>query len=160
MIRSGRAASSFSLIALAFRLSHNGAEWALGLSGLGLPIQTVLFARVAGELLRVLQESIFIPILHRVFSLGIDDREQGLNREQLILADPAVENFLLAFLRVKNPARAFFHQRDRKRPIVLADHQNEVVAFLNELVLFIVGLNKFFASTRVSYLVSRKDQFL
>src|ERR1700746_668667 len=142
MIRTGRAAGSFSLIALAFRLRHDGAERALGLSRFGVPIQTVLFSRVAGELLGVLQETIFIPVFHRVFTLGIDDGEQGLNREQLILADSAVENFLFAFLCVKNPARASFHQRDRKRPIVLADHQNEVVAFLNELVLFIVGFNK------------------
>ena len=85
-----RAAGLLFLVTLTPCPHHDRTERTLGLTLLCFLVQSILFSRIADKFLCVLQETVFIPVFHRIFALGIDNRQQGLNRKQLVLADPAV----------------------------------------------------------------------
>ncbi len=138
MIRNG-CARRFCLITLTPNLGHDQTKWALRLALLRLPIQAISFTGVAHEFLRVLEKSVAVAVLHRVLALRIDDRKHRLNRKQLILADPTVENLLSAFGGVENVGLAFLHDRDGKGPILIAHDQNRVSPFGGKPVVFGIG---------------------
>src|SRR5947208_16413728 len=74
--------------------------------GFGLPIQAIMLSLGANELLRILQQRIFLPIALVVFALRVNVGKAYLNCVQLIATNAPVENFLFALLRVEAPTRA------------------------------------------------------
>ena len=151
-----RCGGRFSLIPFALDSGHDRTERTLWLALLRVPVQTVFLSRIAYELLRVLQKSVSVAVFDRILPLSIDDRQTSLNRKQLILADPPIENFFLAFVGVENPSLAFLHNRDWERPLLFANEQNRGFPFGRQPVLFVIGLNKLAAPLFVSNRVAGK----
>src|SRR5262249_29437189 len=119
-----------AFVSLIPRLLHDRSERALRLAGFSVPVEAVFLPGGADELFRVVVQTIFVQIFHGVLALGVDDREQGVDREQLVLADAAVENLFAALFGIEPPLAAFLHQRNREGPVVFAQDENRVVPFL------------------------------
>ena len=77
---------------------------AQGLTRGRFPVQAVTFSFLAFELLGVFQELIGVAVQDGILLLGIHDGQTGLDRAELILADPAAEDFLPALFRLEEPA--------------------------------------------------------
>src|SRR5262249_58497296 len=100
-------------------------ERALLLAGLRLPVEAVAFAFRALEPLRVLEK----PRAPRiVFALSIDVGQTHLDRGELILADAAIEQLVVAGVGVPEPAWPVGHERDRERKVVVADVEHDLAA--------------------------------
>ena len=89
--------------------------------GFGLPVQAIMLSLGANELLRILQQRIFLRIALVVFALRVNVGKAYLDYVQLIASDAPVENFLFALFRVEASARAAFNEGDRQWPFVFAD---------------------------------------
>ena len=85
------------------RCGTERAERARRFTRAGFPVETVLLAGFADDLLRVFTKAVAVPIRRNLLSLCVDDGKAGLLHRQLIAADPAVENLLLASARVETP---------------------------------------------------------
>ena len=70
--------------------------------------------------------------------MRVDDRLQHLDRIELVCADPAREQLLLARFGIEAPALAAFHDRKRKRIVVVADGERQLVAGADDRVLDLV----------------------
>src|SRR5262249_45066425 len=115
VIRS-RAALRWEGIARRTRSGDQGAERALRLAGLRLPVEAVALAPRALQALRV-HEKPRAPRI--VFALGVDVRQTHLDRGELVLSDPAIEQLVVPGVGVPEPARALGHERDREREVVV-----------------------------------------
>ncbi len=92
---------------------------------LHFPVQTVLLARVANELHRVLFRGLAFVKLRVVFRLSVSRCLTGLYDGQFIAADAAGQNLILSRSRVKVPLPSLILlQRDRKGKIVRPDQQD------------------------------------
>ena len=74
--------------------------------GFGLPVQAIMLSLGANELLRILQQRIFLRIALVVFALRVNVGKAYLDYVQLIASDAPVENFLFALFRVEASARS------------------------------------------------------
>src|SRR5262249_47621838 len=90
------------------------------LAGLRLPVEAVALAPRALQPLRVLEKPRATRI---VFVLGVDVGQTHLDRRELVLPDPTVEQLVVPRVGVPDPARALGHERDRER-----DGEREIVA--------------------------------
>ena len=79
---------------------------------------------VLAELLRVLQHLVAVAVLAGVFALGLDVGAHRLERGQFVLADAAVQDFLLAGLGVEEPPAILLHDGNRERPGVVAHFEH------------------------------------
>src|SRR5207247_10248926 len=116
-----RGGTALLLVALAGCLRDERAKWTGRLARLRRPVQAVVLPRAARKLLPVVEHAVAVAILRRVFQLRVDDRFQHLDRVELVCADPAREQLLLARFGIEAPALAAFHDRKRKRIVVVAD---------------------------------------
>ena len=69
-------------------------QWAAGLACRRFPVQSVLFARIAYELLRVLFHT--VVALRKVLLLGIGKRRAHIDRSNLVSTNPPRQDFFLA----------------------------------------------------------------
>src|SRR3990172_9368499 len=98
-----------------------------------LPVQSVLLARRADELLCVLGHAVLICArLGEILPLGQNIGARSENRRQLILANSPVQDLLDTRLSVEAPPLLFFYNRDGKGPIALADRKGEL-SFIHAL---------------------------
>ena len=91
------------------------------------PVQAVVLAGRAGELLRVLQHAVAIAILRCKRALRVDVGAEHIDGIALVAADATVDQFLDALLRCEAPAVAGLHERDRERPRLVADDEHTTV---------------------------------
>src|SRR4029077_19634392 len=110
-------------VALAARVGDELAERAVRLAGLHRPVEAVALARRAGELLRVFGEAAAHPVFGPVLALRVDVGQARLDREELVAADAPGEDLFAALLAVEPPALAVLDDRDRERPVVLAERE-------------------------------------
>ena len=93
----------FAAVPLARGIRDQRADRALRLSFVSLPVQSVLLAGIADDLLRILLRGVAIVSLLEVFLLRIRQRLADTNGRALILADAAEENLLQPGLGVEIP---------------------------------------------------------
>src|SRR5262249_30371363 len=120
-------------IALRGGTSCELAERALVRVGLRRPIETVLLARPADDVLCV--HSIAGNAPFRIFLLRVDIGETGLDRAQLVAANAAIKDLLAAGRGVEPPGAILADERDRKRPILPADDQRGLVRTLHHQLM-------------------------
>src|SRR5262249_27400169 len=65
-----------------------------------------------------------VRILLEIFVLSLDIAANETNRPQFVLADASVENFLPASGDVERPLPVVADDRNRKRPVLLADEDD------------------------------------
>src|ERR1039458_8352823 len=107
---------------------------------LGRPIQSVAFARAAGEPRRIDRNTAAIGVPRRILAFRIDNRQAHLHRLEFVAADSPLEYFILALDRVEAPAVWMLDQRDRHRPFVLSDDEGRLrFAFKHHFVGLVVG---------------------
>src|SRR5262249_37730018 len=97
-----------------------------------LPVKAVLLARRAAEALRVVSEP------RVVLNLGVDELAARRDRRELVPANAPVEQLLLARGGIEEPTVAVTRERDRERPVVLAemdDRHRAVVGLLDPRLL-------------------------
>ena len=84
------------------------------------PVQAVLFAGIAIDLLRIhmLLAVVGLPV---IFFLRVHQFTANLDCGQFVFANSAIENFLLPGRSVEIPGVALVNQRDRRGPIFGAD---------------------------------------
>ena len=116
------------------------------------PIESIVFARVTHDFLRILFLSA-VSRLAGILLLRIDDGLKRIDGVKFIPADPTIENLLLADRRIENPASIFLNQRNGEGPVFrseieidrsvgFADKPAHLVVLCQELVssLFICDL--------------------
>ena len=103
----------------------------------------------AEDVLGVFGGAVLLPVQIGEITLGVDNGEHGLDRRQLVLADPPVEDLFLPRGGVEPPAVVDLFQRDRKRPVILADDQSEGIARSVEMVRFAGPGQEFLAAVFV-----------
>src|SRR5262245_49111236 len=103
-------------VAFRRRVRHQRTEGA-PVCGAGLlPVESVVLAGLARNLLRVDPGAAPGAILGGVLALGIDVGACDGDGRQLVAADAAIEELVRARGRVEAPLVAALHQRDRQRP--------------------------------------------
>src|SRR5262249_30933502 len=120
-----RAAARGQGIARGPRSGDQRPERALLLAGLRLPVEAVTCAFRAVQPLRVLEKRGAPSI---VFALSIDVGQTHLDRGELVLADSAIEQLVVAGVGVPEPAWPVGHERDRERKVVVADVEHDLAA--------------------------------
>ncbi|MNN47591.1 hypothetical protein D3C81_1620190 [compost metagenome] len=88
-----------------------------------IPVQPVMLARFAENLLRVFQRTIAVAVLCGVVHLRIVVSQHRLQGAQLVAADAPGADFGAAGLEVEAPALAAFAQRYGQRPVLTAHRQ-------------------------------------
>jgi len=132
-------------VAFGFRDSDQIAQRAWGLAFGGAPEEAIFFAGVAENFERVGRDTIMIGVGHGIFALGIHDGEADLDGVQLVTADTAVDDFLLAGGSVKAPLSlaVFIDNGDGKRPVGGADDDSDfTILGGDEGVFFVVSLEE------------------
>src|SRR5206468_10501597 len=130
-------------------------EWTWRLLRAGLPIEPVVLARRADKFACVFRYAIAVRIFCHIVALGINDREAHLDGVQFIAADAAIENFLRPSCGVEMPTVLRFHERNRHRPLVLADHEYCLgVTLEHEFVSVVISFDKGLAALGVGDLVT------
>ena len=89
----------------------------------GRPIQPILLARRAGELLRVFQYLVAVTVSHGILALCVHIGADCFQRGQFILADLARQQFIQPGIGVITPAVVFLHQGNWERPVIRSDGQ-------------------------------------
>src|SRR4029453_6700981 len=95
--------NAFLEVALAARPCELIAERTRQLVAGGRPVQAVLVAFGARQLLRILQQRLPLRIASVVLALGIHERRARLDRVALVLADPAIDDLVRAGGAVEAP---------------------------------------------------------
>src|SRR5262249_11017573 len=91
-----------------------------------------------------------------IFLLSVDIGETGLDRAQLVAADTAIKDLLAAGRGIEPPRAILAHERDRERPILLADNQHGFVRTLHHhLMLGVVGFDNAISRRRIGNRVAR-----
>ncbi len=110
------------------RVCDQGSERAEFAGAVRLPVQAVLLAGYADDLLRIFKHLVAVAVGLSILQLRVDIRAQEADGAQLVAADPAVVDLLDAGLRVEAPALVLMGQRHRHRPVLPAhDHGHRAV---------------------------------
>src|SRR5262249_41371504 len=134
------------------------AERAFVLAGLRRPVEAVLLAGLADDALGI--DAVAADAFLGVFLLRIDIGQRGLDRAQVVAADAAEQDFVAAGRGVELPAAVLAHQRDRERPVLVADDELGLVSALrHHPVLGIVGVEHALARVGVSDVVAGGEEF-
>ena len=112
----------------------------------------------ARELARVREHAVAVAVVGRVLALRVDDRLQHLDRVELVLADAAREQLVLAGRGVEAPRVAGLHERERERKVVVADRQLRRVAVARDRVLRVVRGDEALAARAVGDAVARRER--
>src|SRR5262249_6762175 len=140
-------------VALASRLGDELAERAWLLPLRGRPVEPVLLAWLTDDALGIDADA-GAMILLGVFVLGVDVGKTGLNRVELVTPDAAEEYFLATGGGVEPPHVILADEGDWERKILRPDHHDRpVVAFLGDLVLRVIGIQKFLAPRGVGDII-------
>src|SRR3954468_18328285 len=92
-----------------------------------------------------------------IFLLRIDEGEGGFDGVELIAPDAAGEYLLTACRRVELPAAVLAHQRDRERPLLVADDQHSLVpALSHDLMPAVVGFEHALAGGGIGDGIARR----
>ena len=96
------------------------------------PIETVFLAGRADEALGINVGACAGAIRTGVIILRVDISKTGLDRGEFIVSDTPIEDFAAPGCGIERPGAVFIvRHRDRKRIIIIADHQDRlVVAFI------------------------------
>ena len=94
-----------------------------------LPRQAILLARSADDALRILVHVVALRRAEGVFVLRLHVAAADLDGVQLIGADAAVEVSCRPALPSKNHLLPLLHDRDGKRPVLVADEQERAAPF-------------------------------
>src|SRR5262249_9749536 len=104
------------------------------LARLRVPEEAIVLARAADEPRGELADSVSIPVLRVVLALRVDVGQAHLDGAELVLADPSVENLVLAGRRVEAPDGSVWHERNGKREIVRAHIEDQLATSTREAV--------------------------
>ena len=85
-------------------LGSEGAQGALSLAPLCLPVETILLSLCAREGLGVFEEAVAVPVGARIFPLCIHVGQADLDGAEFVSADPAVQDLMFALLRIEEPS--------------------------------------------------------
>src|SRR5437763_747831 len=94
----------------------------------GRPVESVLLAGRAQQSAGILRPAGLHRVELGVFELGVHDRQQRLDRAELVMADLARQHFLLAADKVETPLRAILDDGDWQAPALVADLDRRPVA--------------------------------
>jgi len=115
----------------ALRQQHGGRGISEGfrdqIARLTLPVEAVLLAWRADDLLGIFQDTVGVTVVHRVFHLCFDVAAADVDGGQLVAANAARQHLHPALRAVKVPAPIPPHQGNRERPVVVANHQSRSV---------------------------------
>src|SRR4029077_13561489 len=146
------------LVALLRRPREQLTERALLVALRDRPVKPVLLAGIADEALGIDARARTGAVLFGVFILGVDIGKTNPDGVELVAADPPVENFATTLLGIEGPLPGLADQRDRKRIVIVADHQDGfAVAVRRDLVLGVVGFQKTLTDRVVGNLVAGRD---
>src|SRR5262249_2659051 len=124
----------------------------------GGPVQAILLAGFADEALGI--DAVAIAAVFRsIVILRVDISKAGLNRVEFVVTNAPREDFLSAGRGVERPRAVLVAcERDRKRVIVIANHEDcLIVSFHRDLVLRVVRSDKTRAHGVVGDFVTRRD---
>src|SRR5215475_5928774 len=88
------------------------------------PVKPILFSRRTHELLSVFQNLVSIAVEAGVIALCVHVCAEDAKRRELVLADAASEDFILARLGIEEPAAILPHQRNREWVEIVTNFQN------------------------------------
>src|SRR5262245_21481905 len=147
-----------SPVALTSRPHDQRPERAQRLAGLRRPVQTVVLAGRARELLGVLPEPVGVSILGVVLTLGVDVGQAHLDGLKLVPSDAPVEDLFLARHGVEAPDGTVRNQRNREREVVLSDVEDDLAATAREAVRPVVLGGEPRPGIAVGHVVTGVDQ--
>src|SRR5262245_6751952 len=137
------------------------AERAVRLAARGRPVQAILLARRADDLLRIHRLAILVLEHVGVLVLRVPIGEGSLERPELVTADAAGRDLLAARGGVEAPLTVALGKRYRERPFVLADHENRRLAALrHDAMLGIVGGEEFLLDVLVLHRIAGGHELL
>src|SRR4029453_8038468 len=110
-------------VALLDCASNGFADWPVPFAIRRLPRQAVLFARCADDALGVLVDLVALTLLERVFVLRVDVAAADRDRVQFGGPDASIQQLATAGFRIERPCRTALHDRNRERPVLVADEQ-------------------------------------
>ena len=113
-------------------LGNERAEGADRLAGRRRPVKAIPLARGTDHALGILQDLVAVAVSARIFDLGLYVSPQRLDRGELVLADPPVENLLQARRTVEVPTLSFAHDRHREGERLAPDRQDHAVVGLRQ----------------------------
>ena len=145
-------------IPLGPRPNDQGAQRAERFVGAGGPVEPIALTGRAGELLRVLADAVGVAILRVVIPLRVHVGQTRLDRVQLVPADAPREDLLASLLRIESPALPVFHERDRERPVVVANLEHRGVTARDELVRSVVRAQELLSALLVGHRIAGRNE--
>jgi len=138
VIRNGFITLQLAAVTFFLGCGNEGTQGALLLTLFHIPVQAVLHPLVASKFLGILQKTVGVSVLERIFPLSIHIGQADLDGTQFIPSDPSCQDFLTALFGVKTPKGVLFHHRDWKRSILISNRENYLVGGLLQSVFLTV----------------------
>ena len=117
-------------VALLQRFGDPLSDWTSPGSIRVLPRQPIMFPRTADDSLGELVHLGIVVLLLSIFLLRFDETTANGNRVKFVGTDTPIQNFLTARLGIKVPLALLLHDWNRKRKIVVSNHENSAVRIL------------------------------
>ena len=93
------------------------------------PVKPIGLAFAADELLGIFENPVGVAVFHRIVALRIDIGARRLDRLDLVLANPPVEDLLKPGLGIEGPLAVLqLSQREGERPDFIAKQQDSLIA--------------------------------
>ena len=149
----------FVLVSFAVGKSDERTDGTFWLALGGLPVQSVLFAGIADELLGVLVDRRTIVQSGEVIDLGVSQNAANPDGGVFVAPYPAVQNLFQPGLGVELPLPAgVFLKRDRKGPVLCAEKQRLIaIDFLPPAIHLLVAPNEVVRVLLVHYRVTGRN---
>src|SRR6516164_5433276 len=124
-----------------------------------LPVETILLSGLAPEPLCIDSGRIVVVSCRRIVHLRLTKRLGDLDGCEFVGPNAAIEQLLHSFGGVESPRSVVPHDRDRERPLILADQQGPLAgAGRYQTVMSVVETQKVRAIARVLRVITGRNK--